>query len=84
MEPSIPSLIAAVEENDLTAAEPLFAALYAELHRLARRELSRHGAAPGVGATTLLLEAYLSIADRRATAFPDRARSTRLAISPAS
>jgi len=74
VKPSIPPLNATVEQTDPSAAQPLFAALYAELHRLARRELSRSGAAPSVGATTLLHEAYLSIGDRPATAFPDRAR----------
>lgn len=74
MEPSIPPLKTSVEQSDLSAAQPLFADLYAELHRLARRELSRRGAAPSVGATTLLHEAYLSIADRPATPFPDRAQ----------
>ena len=73
MKPSIPPFNSTVEQADPSAAQPLFAALYAELHRLARRELSRNGAA-SVGATTLLHEAYLSIGDRPATAFPDRAR----------
>jgi RNA polymerase sigma factor (TIGR02999 family) len=54
--------------------EPLFSALYAELHRLAKRELSRPGAPMSVSATTLLHEAYLNIADGPAAAFPDRAR----------
>ena len=73
MKPSIPPFNSTVEQADPSAAQPLFAALYAELHRLARRELLRNGAA-SVGATTLLHEAYLSIGDRPATAFPDRAR----------
>jgi RNA polymerase sigma factor (TIGR02999 family) len=54
--------------------EPLFSALYAELHRLAKRELSRQGAPMSVSATTLLHEAYLNIADGPGSVFPDRAR----------
>src|SRR5262249_31993211 len=47
---------------------------YDELHRMARRELSRRGAGVTLGATTLLHEAYLDIADREGAAFPDRNR----------
>ena len=74
VESTIPSLMAALEDGDQSAAEPLFAALYIELHRLAKRELSQHGAPMSVSATTLLHEAYLNIADGPATVFPDRAR----------
>ena len=52
----------------------LFADLYGELHRLARRELARRGGHAGVSATTLLHEAYLGISARDGAAFPDRAR----------
>jgi RNA polymerase sigma factor (TIGR02999 family) len=71
---TIPALMAAVERGDPSAAVPLFEALYAELHGLARRELSRRGAPLGVSATTLLHEAYLNIADAPGAAFPDRMR----------
>lgn len=73
MERSISELIGAAERGDRSASEALFSALYAELHRLARRELARHGAPMSLGATTLLHEAYLDIAGRD-PAFPDRAR----------
>lgn len=53
--------------------DALFASLYTELHRLARREVHRQGAASPVGATTLLHEAYLAMAHRDATTFPDPA-----------
>lgn len=43
------------------AAEALFDSLYAELHRLARRELRRRGSMGGLGVTTVLHEAYLSM-----------------------
>ena len=74
MEPPIPPLATIAGPEDPSASQPLFADLYAELHRLAKRKLSGHAGEAGVGATTLLHEAYLSIADRPATSFPDRAR----------
>ncbi|HTS68877.1 MAG TPA: ECF-type sigma factor [Terriglobia bacterium] len=73
-EVTISSLIGAVERGDAGAAEALFAALYAELHRLAKRELARHGAPVTLGVTTLLHEAYLNIAGRSGPSFPDQAR----------
>ena len=73
---TIPTLIVAVEQGDQSAVEPLFAALYNELHRLARHELSRQGAPVSVSATTLLHEAYLNMAGPGGSnaSFPDRAR----------
>jgi RNA polymerase sigma factor (TIGR02999 family) len=71
---AISSLIVAVERGDSSAAGPLFDALYAELHRLARRELGRQGVAFSLGTTTLLHEAYLDMAGRSGASFPDRAR----------
>ena len=64
----------AAERGDRSAAEALFAALYSELHRLARRELARQGAPVSLGATTLLHEAYLDMAARDGPSFPDHAR----------
>ena len=61
-----------VEEG--VVADALFATLYAELHRLARRELYRQGPIAGLGATTLLHEAYLSISAKEGAVFDDRAR----------
>ncbi len=55
-------------------AEAWFLSLYTELHRLARREVYRRGSLAGVGATTLLHEAYLSIAGREGQVFVDHAR----------
>jgi len=54
-------------------SDALFASLYSELHRLARREARRAGPGAVVSATTLLHEAYLDMAQRDALAFPDRA-----------
>jgi RNA polymerase sigma factor (TIGR02999 family) len=51
--------------------EPLFAALYAELHRMARRLVSRGARDLTLGATTLLHETYLDMAGRDSV-FADR------------
>ena len=45
------SLIAAADKGDRAAADALFSALYAELHRLARNELARQGAPPSLSVT---------------------------------
>lgn len=74
MELPISSLIEAAERGDSSSADALFGALYAELHRLAKRELARRGIPVSLSATTLLHEAYLDIAARSGTSFPDRAR----------
>jgi RNA polymerase sigma factor (TIGR02999 family) len=71
---TIADLIASSDAGDPAAADALFAALYQELHRMARRELARQGDGLSLGATTLLHEAYLDMAGRSATPFPDRAR----------
>jgi RNA polymerase sigma factor (TIGR02999 family) len=71
---TISGLMGAAEEGNVAAADALFSALYAELHRLAKRELARPGAAVSLSATTLLHEAYLDMAARDGPAFPDQAR----------
>jgi RNA polymerase sigma factor (TIGR02999 family) len=71
---SLTSLFASAERGDPAASEALFAALYNELHRLARRELGQRGHNLTLGVTTLLHEAYIKISDRDGLAFPDRAR----------
>jgi RNA polymerase sigma factor (TIGR02999 family) len=71
---TITSLFESAERGDAAAAEELFAALYAELHRLARRELAHRGRNVTLGVTTLLHEAYLKMSGREELAFPDRAR----------
>ena len=73
MEPTISSLIGAADQGNTPASEALFAALYSELHRLARRQLARHGAGATLSTTTLLHQAYLDIAEREGPSFPDRA-----------
>ena len=72
MAPTIATLISSAEDGDRSAADALFAALYSELHRLAKSQLARNGVAT-IGTTTLLHEAYLDIAGRESV-FPDRAR----------
>jgi RNA polymerase sigma factor (TIGR02999 family) len=68
------SLIASAERGDAAAADALFATLYSELHRMARRQLARQGGGVTLGATTLLHEAYLDISRREGAVFPDRGR----------
>ena len=56
-----------------------FASLYAELHRIARRELGRRGGPSRVSVTTLLHEAYLDMSQRALPSFPDEASFMRYA-----
>ena len=74
MDQEIAELIGPAEAGDARAAEQMFAVLYRELHRLAERQLRRHGPALSLGTTTLLHEAYLHLAGREGARFPDRAR----------
>lgn len=67
-------LLRAADSGDGEARRQLFAALYDELHRMARRELKRSGRALTLGATTLLHDLYLAIHEREGMVFPDRAR----------
>ena len=67
-------LIEAAERGDSKAAGRLFGMLYAELHRVASRELARQGVPISLSPTTLLHQAYIEIAPRDSAAFPDRAR----------
>jgi RNA polymerase sigma factor (TIGR02999 family) len=70
---ALAATLAAAESGDAAAASRLFAALYDELRRLAKRQLSAHGRNVSLSATTLLHEAYLDISGRSAV-FQDRAR----------
>lgn len=74
MSGDITTLLASAERGDRAAADAVFAALYQELHRMARRELAGRGGGVTLSATTLLHDAYLSIAARSGTSFPDRNR----------
>jgi RNA polymerase sigma factor (TIGR02999 family) len=70
----ITSLILSTESGDRSAADALFAALYSELHRLAKSQLARNGQGASLSPTTLLHEVYLDIAGREAASFPDEGR----------
>jgi RNA polymerase sigma factor (TIGR02999 family) len=74
VEPAISSLIDEADRGSSSAAEALFGVLYSQLHRLAKRQLARQGAPVSLGATTLLHQAYLDIAGREGSSFPDPAR----------
>ena len=67
-------MVERAEAGDPAARDALFASLYSELHTLAQSHLQRSGGQLTMGATTLLHEAYLDLADRHGPGFPDRAR----------
>lgn len=72
---TVPSLITSAEQGNVSAAEQLFDALYADLRKLARYELSRGaGSSATLTPTALLHEAYLDISKREGTAFVERGR----------
>lgn len=60
-------------QHEAKGQHDLFARLYQELNRLARRELRRAGACFTLSPATLLHEVYLSLHRRRDIAFPDHA-----------
>jgi RNA polymerase sigma factor (TIGR02999 family) len=67
------SLLQRAEGGDALARSELFAALYSELHRMAKREAARYGSLPSFGTTTLLHEAYLDLSGRAGLTFKDKA-----------
>ncbi len=74
MESTLSLLVEAAERGDRSAADALFSALYAELHRVAKRELARQGVPMSLSASTLLHQAYIEIAGKDGVSFPDRPR----------
>jgi RNA polymerase sigma factor (TIGR02999 family) len=56
------------------ATKELFEALYGELHTIAEHSIRRGGSELTLGPTTLIHEAYLSVAGRDAAAFADKPR----------
>lgn len=64
-------MLARTEQGDAAARGELFAQLYQDLHRIARREAGRYGDLPSLGTTTLLHEAYLDMGSRQGLAFKD-------------
>ena len=73
MELACNALAPAIDGAAPAVADGLFAALYSDLHRMARRQLARGARDMTLGTTTLLHEAYLDMAARD-SAFPDRGR----------
>jgi RNA polymerase sigma factor (TIGR02999 family) len=73
-EPGLVALMDAADKGSKPAAEALFAALYSELHRLAKHQLANNGLYATVSTTTLLHQAYIEIAARDGIRFPDQAR----------
>ncbi len=71
---TLSALFSSAENGAGPATAALFSALYAELHRLAGRQLARNAPGATLGATSLLHEAYLDMAGREGASFPDRAR----------
>jgi len=72
-ETPIQSIAFPPETGNADTCQSLFATLYGELHRLARRELRRGGLPVTLGPTTLLHEVYLNLINRQGVEFPDRA-----------
>src|SRR5262249_38816427 len=79
VESTVSLLIQAAEHGDESVTDALFSALYSELRRIAKREIARQGSAATLGATTVLHEAYIEIAGKDGTSFPDRPRFTAYA-----
>jgi RNA polymerase sigma factor (TIGR02999 family) len=69
--PSVSSIAQRAQPGIAGTHDELFARLYADLHRLARREMARHGPQVAISPTTLLHEAYLNIQHRGGLVFPD-------------
>jgi RNA polymerase sigma factor (TIGR02999 family) len=72
--PSVSSIAQRAQPGIAGTHDELFARLYADLHRLARREMARHGPQVAISPTTLLHEAYLNIQHRGGLVFPDQWR----------
>jgi RNA polymerase sigma factor (TIGR02999 family) len=74
VDPTVSSLFADAHRGDQRAADALFAAFYAELHRLAKSQLARSAGEAPLSTTTLLHEADLGMARNEGAVFPDRGR----------
>ena len=80
MATSISDLVDAADRGEPGASDTLFATLYAELHRIARQQLQRHGWGVSLGATSLLHEAYMDLAKHDPARFPDDLRALPLLL----
>ncbi len=70
----VDALVNIQKASEGVSMDALFATLYRELHRLARRELARRLAPSTLSVTTLVHEAYLGMSKRAGASFPDEAR----------
>lgn len=73
-QPALAALVEAADRGEPGAAETLFTTLYAELHRIAKQQLARHGWGVSLGATSLLHEAYMDLSKQDVDRFPDQQR----------
>lgn len=71
-DPDITRILEAAGRGDGPAAERLWAAVYAELHRIAERELRREGAGRTLSSTGLVHEAYFKLVDQDDVSWQDR------------
>ena len=67
-------LLAEIEKSDSARSETLFAELYAELHKMAKRQLARQSGGLTLSPTTLLHQTYIDLAGSTGTSFPDNSR----------
>ncbi len=74
MADTLAELIEAADAQHPEGSERLFSRLYAELHRIARRELAKNGWGVSLAATDLLHEAYLDLSKVDGARFPDERR----------
>ena len=71
--PNITELLRAWGEGDQSALERLTPLVYGELHRLARRQMSRENKGHTLQATALIHEVYLRLVDFQKVQWQDRA-----------
>ncbi|MEO8056387.1 MAG: sigma-70 family RNA polymerase sigma factor [Acidobacteriota bacterium] len=72
-DPDITGLLLALNTGDPEALDHLLSAVYAELHRLARRELLRESANHSLEPTALIHELYLGLVDQQRAKWENRA-----------
>ncbi len=71
-EPELPDLLAGISAGDRAAMDRAFAAVYAELRRLAHRQLGRNPDHGTLSTTALVHEAYLRLVDSKGAAVAGR------------
>jgi len=77
----VTQLLALCREGDPEALERLFPVVYAELRRLARRQLDRERAGHTLQPTALVHEAYLKLVDQRSQDWQNRRHFLALAAT---